>query len=231
MFTHLTRQLRASALKHSTQYLPTWSQQFKFNQPQLFLPQLTTSMKFRYSAPMFAAGGLFGSPNLPTEQDLLAQLQMEDAKVEADPQQRAILAQLIEKYGINSEETKEFALTTSDLSPIDEVRMLSPCGIHYTNSIYFSVLYHRFNVESGDESARAAGIEYEKCLVDRASEEYHFWSKAREIAQISAGFVQGAKDYDDRDQENEAKTVKNAEIEETRNEAKKLEAIAEKRID
>lgn len=187
----------------------------------------------KYATTATATFGTAASYQPPTEEDLLRHItQQSGHEYEANAQEKAILGQIIEKYGLDSDECKEFSLTTSDLSPIDEVRMLSPCGVHYTNSIFYSILFFRFRVgDIAEAKSREAGIQYEKCLVAKASDELHFWTKAREMAQISAGFVQSAKDHEDRQKDEDERQHKNQEINKAKDEAQKLEEVANKRVE
>lgn len=146
---------------------------------------------------------------------------------QADLQQRAILQQLIEKYGVDSDECKEFVLTTSDLSPNDEIRMLSPCGKDFTQSIYFNILFLRFGRENTDLLARDAAIEYEKCLVTRVDEELNFWQKVHEMSSISAGFVQKIKDEHDRYEREQENKQRQADVIQAQQEAQQYEALAQ----
>jgi len=245
MFSQLSRQfvpqVTTNLFRQTPKYCPT---QFQSSAPRYFkIPKFSQFPKFQ-TAQYFSTK----KPHAPlkytpliaitsaihdqSESEILKQLQRADTPdVTASPQEKAILQQLVDKYGIDSDETKEFTLTTSDLSPIDEVRMLSPCGIFYTTSIFYSVLTMRFGLTNCEEKAKETGILYEQCLVNKVQEELHFWSKTREMAQISAGFVQSAKDHDDRLKAEENAAKKNQNIEETRNQAGELQKIAAKRVD
>lgn len=146
----------------------------------------------------------------------------------ADSQQKTIMAQLLSKYGQDSPEVKEFVLTTADLSPMDEIRMLSPCGADYTNSIFHQILYLRFNLNNAEEPSRYFSRQYERCLVRQSSDELEFWDKVREMSQVHAGFVQGIKDQRDNQLANEERNKRQKEITEIQKEADELKEVAVK---
>lgn len=184
MFSSKFRQIIASSIKPQT-YI---HQSFQRFQPFHFS---------KYTPTVARALAIPGLHGLPSELSIAEDLELPQY-LQADKQQRNIITQLIQKYGQDSNEVKEFALTTADLSPVDELRMLTPCGQHYTNSIYYQVLALRFQISGTDKGARESAKAYEQCLIERVDEELHFWSKAREVTQISAGFVEGIKDQIDR---------------------------------
>ena len=178
MFTSKCRQLAIASLKQNYTYPKNLSQMSKFT-PMTVLPAF------------FPAAPGSSKPLLPADTNISSQ------QIQADKQQRGVLSQLIEKYGRDSNEVKEFTLTNAPLSPVDEIRMLTPCGRYFSNSVFYQILSARFQITDTEERANNSAKAYEQCLVDRVDDELEFWSKTYETAQISQGFVQGVKSQAD----------------------------------
>eukprot|EP00461_Guttulinopsis_vulgaris_P002649 UN02650 len=104
--------------------------------------------------------------------------------------------------------------------------MLSPCGTFFTNSIFYQIMFLRYNIEAAEEPARKHAHAYERCLIRESDEELHFWHKVREMSQISAGFVQGIKDQDDANKREQEREQRNKEISDVEKEAQRLEKLA-----